>query len=123
MMPSAFVDLTNQALIDKFSELAKKMGIHVLECDTAKANRIFDQMEKIDRILRDRGSIARFLLLPLLDDRDRFVRYYAAQYLLGLAPERARAVIEWNKKYGFDAIAGDAGMLLRSLDSGKYKPD
>jgi hypothetical protein len=63
------------------------------------------------------------MLLPLLDDRNRFVRYYAAQYLLGLAPERARAVIEWNQKYGFDAIAGDAGMLLRRLDSGQYKPD
>jgi hypothetical protein len=38
-------------------------------------------------------------------------------------PGRARAVIEWNAKYGFDSIAGDAHGLLRAFDSGKYKPD
>jgi hypothetical protein len=53
----------------------------------------------------------------------RFVRYYAAKKLLALLPNRTRAEIEWNKTYGFDALAGDAGMTLRNLDSGFSKPD
>jgi hypothetical protein len=51
------------------------------------------------------------------------VRYYAAQALLGLVPERARAVIEWNTKYWFDAVAGDARGLLRAFDTGAYRLD
>jgi hypothetical protein len=26
-------------------------------------------------------------------------------------------------KYGFDALAGDAGMTLHNIDTGFYKPD
>lgn len=74
-------------------------------------------------MLRARGLQARNALLPLLDDKDRFVRYYAAQHALALAPSRARSVIEWNHKNWFDAIAGDAGMLLVALDNGEYQPD
>jgi hypothetical protein len=59
----------------------------------------------------------------LLDEKDRFVRYYAAKKLLALVPDRARSVIAWNAKYGFDAIAGDANGLLRAFDTGEYKPD
>jgi len=80
-------------------------------------------MEAIDSVLRRRGVESRIKLVVLLDDKNRFVRYYAAEYLLGLVPDRARAVIEWNAKYGFDAIAGDARGLLRALDTGQYKPD
>ena len=80
-------------------------------------------MWAIEDVLRSRGREARLQLVPLLDDHDRFVRYYAAQALLGVAPDRARAVIEWNAKYGFDAIAGDANGLLRAFDTGEYKPD
>jgi hypothetical protein len=62
-------------------------------------------------------------MLSLLNHENRFVRYYAAKKLLGLVPDRARAVIAWNAEYGFDAIAGDARGLLRAFDSGEYKPD
>jgi HEAT repeat protein len=80
-------------------------------------------MWAIEDVLRSRGREARLLLVTLLDQKDRFVRYYAAQALLGLVPERARAVIEWTAEYWFDAIAGDARGLLRAFDTGKYKPD
>jgi hypothetical protein len=62
-------------------------------------------------------------LSPLLDDKNRFVRYYAAKYLLGLVPDRARRVIEEIAKFQFDALCGDAGMCLYALDKGIFKPD
>ena len=115
--------LAEAGLVERFAKLAHDAGAAVLDSETRQANRIFHYMEEIDTILRTRGRQSRLMLAPLLDDEDRFVRYYAAQYLLGLIPDRARKVVEWNAKYGFDAIAGDAGMTLDDLDSGFYKPD
>src|ERR1700693_4145550 len=73
--------------------------------------------------LEELQSESRLRLEALLDHEDRFVRYYAAQKLLGIIPECARSVIEWNYKYWFDAIAGDARGLLRAFDTGAYRPD
>ena len=116
-------DLNDAELATRFAGAGRQMGSAVLDSETGKANRIFQYMEDIDEVLRSRGNGSRLSLAPLLDDKNRFVRYYAAQYLLGIVPDRARAIIEWNYKYGFDAIAGDAGMTLHNLDTGFYKPD
>jgi len=115
--------LSDDELVDRFTLAAKNMGAAVQDSDTREANRMYHLMRGIDSVLRSRGRVARLKLLPLLDDKDRFVRYYSAKKLLGIVPDRARAVIEWNHKYRFDAIAGDAGMTLENLDSGFYKPD
>jgi hypothetical protein len=120
------IDLTkviDDDLIDRFVVAARKMGTAVLDSDTREANRMFHYLHAIDLELRARGRDARLKLEPLLNHKDRFVRYYAARKLLGLIPDRARAVLEWNHKYGFDALAGDAGMTLLNLDTGFYKPD
>jgi hypothetical protein len=115
--------LSDAQLVEKFAVLARRAGSAVLDSEVREASRAIRSMWAIDDVLRSRGREARHQLVPLLDAKDRFVRYYAAKRLLGLAPERARAVIEWNAKYWFDAIAGDARGLLRSFDTGKYKPD
>jgi len=115
--------LSDKELIDRFVLSAKKMGAAVQDSDTRQANCMYHLMRVIDFVLRARGKATRLKLLPLLDDGDRFVRYYAAKKLLGVVPDRARPVIEWTHKYWFDAIAGDAGMTLDNLDSGFYKPD
>ena len=116
-------NLSDEELVNRFATAAKQMGAAVLDSRTRQANRIFDIMWSIDATLRSRGKEARLKLLPLLDDKDRFVRYYAAKKLLGVVPDKARAEIERNGKYTFDAICGDAGMTLYNLDSGVFKPD
>jgi Domain of unknown function (DUF2019) len=118
-----FQNLTEEELVGRFSKAAKHMGRAVLASAVGKANASFQMMWDIDLVLRSRGRWARLKLLPLLDSSDRFVRYYAAKKLLGVVPGRARAEIEWNADFGFDAIAGDARGLLRAFDSGEYKPD
>ena len=107
----------------QFADAAKKRGLAVLDSDVRNANRMFRLMRAVDLVLRSRGLEARQSLLSLLNDQDRFVRYYTAKNALGLDPKRAREIIEWNHKYWFDAIAGDAGMTLYFLDTGEYKPD
>src|SRR5438874_2492016 len=95
-MESDLNRLTDGELIQRFSNAAKEMGAAVVDSEIAKANLKFEIMWNVDAILRSRGREARLKLLPLLDEKDRFVRYYAAKKLLGLVPDRARAVIAWN---------------------------
>ena len=115
--------LNDEVLVERFSLTAKRLGSAVLDSDDRRANRAAHRIIAVRDALRARGRESTMKLVPLLDDKDRFVRYYAAQQLLGLVPDRARAVIEWNAKFGFDALAGDAGMMLLDLDRGFYKPD
>ena len=118
-----FDRLSDGELVGRFVEAAKKMGAAVLDSQIRKANRMYDVLREIDAVLRSRGEQARLRLLPLFGHDNRFVRYYAAKKLLGLVPDRAREIIEWNHKYWFDALAGDAGMTLHNLDTGVFKPD
>ncbi len=104
-------------------DLARLMGAAILDSETKRFNRMFPKMQAIDRELRTRGPEARTALIPLLDNHDRFIRYYAAKYTLGLAPDRARRVIEDIAKSSYDALRLDAGMCLYALDKGIFKPD
>jgi len=51
------------------------------------------------------------------------VRLEAAKWSLGIAPETARHVIEEIKKSQWFPSALDAGMTLRNLEAGIFKPD
>jgi hypothetical protein len=112
--------LNDNDLMEKFAAAAKALGeaINYWESGVKETDRLFAIRDEI----RARGLAVRLRLAPLLDNEDRFVRYYAARQLLALVPERSRQIIEENAKQR-DAIAGDAGMLLYTLDSGIYKPD
>jgi hypothetical protein len=118
-----YVHATTDQLVRELAATAHERGAAVLDYETRRANRMYDKMHAIGMVLRSRSREARLALTPLLDDKDRFVRYYAVLYLLGLVPDRARPIIEWNCKYQFDALAGDARGLLRDFDNGEYKPD
>ena len=51
------------------------------------------------------------------------VRVKAAIKTLGVAPEAARKVLEAIRASKWQPQAMDAGMILRGLDDGEYKPD
>ncbi len=116
-------EITTDELVQQFAQLAHDMGAAVLDSETRRFNRMFPRMQAIDRELRSRGPGARIALFPLLEDKDRFVRYYSAKYVLGLVPDRARRVIEEIAQFKVDALSGDAGMCLYALDKGIFKPD
>jgi hypothetical protein len=123
MMSVNIEALTTEQIVDEFVSVARERGTAVLDSETRRANQMFSRMQALDRALRSRGRSARLMLLPLLEDDDRSVRYYAAKYLLGLVPHRARATIEEIAKPKFDGLCSDAGMCLYALDKGIFKPD
>jgi uncharacterized protein DUF2019 len=121
-MSTKLSQMSDLELISQFVSAAKARGQAVAELNSRRANVWFDRMKAVDQELRARGSSARAQLGQLLNDSDRFVRYYAAIYLLGLMPDQARTVLEWNAKYGADTLAADARGFLTALDDGSYKP-
>ena len=119
-MKSRFKSLSDDALVDKFRLTAQELGeaITIWMPAVRLTNRLF----AIERAIRERGAHARLKLAPLLQDADRFVRYYTAQELFGLLPKQCRPIIEANTR-AYDAIAGDARGFLRAIDEGMYKPE
>jgi hypothetical protein len=115
--------LSTEDLVGRFISTAKERGTAVLDLNSRRANVFYDRMKAIDDELRSRGREARLKLAPLLRDPDRFIRFYAAEKLLGLVPEESRSVMEWNAKYGGDSLAADARGFLWALDAGTYRPD
>jgi hypothetical protein len=115
-----FTRSTDEQLVERFRGAAHKVGeaVTIWMPAVALTNRLFE----IKDALRARGKEARLKLAPLLGSYDRFVRYYAAQELYGLLPELCRPIIEENSR-SYDALRGDAGMFLRAIDTGFYKPD
>ncbi len=88
-----------------------------------KFNRLFRQMNEVDQELRRRRPEARLALLKLFDHPNMQVRLKAAKRTLGVAPEKARQVIEEIKKSQWFPQAGEAGMTLWNLDTRVFKPD
>jgi hypothetical protein len=62
-------------------------------------------------------------VLTLYDHPNMQVRVKAAIKTLGVAPEAARKVLEAIRASKWQPQAMDAGMILRGLDDGEYKPD
>ena len=114
--------LSDEQLVAEFAALARERGSAVLDGEVGRANRAYGRLDAVDKELRSRGPGARAKLLPLLENRDRLVRYYAAMRLLAVAPERAREVIEWIAKWFGDPIGADARLTLDALDKGVFKP-
>lgn len=117
-----FDDQTDEDLVDLFSEWAKARGKAVIDCDAPAANRGYWKLDAVEKELHARGPLAHRKLLGLLGHSELLVRYYAAKRLLALEPGRARSIIEDVKAGPFDSLALDAGMTLRMLDDGTFKP-
>jgi len=112
--------LTDDDLIGEFITRATTLGEAInYWLPAVKASKRLVQIEKEMKL---RGRQFRIKLIPLLEAQDRIIRYYAARELLALVPERSRQIVEENSRQG-DAIAGDAGMLLYTIDSGIYTPE
>jgi hypothetical protein len=123
MKPVALEKLTVDQLVECFAEIGVAQDQALLYDEHKKFTRLFDQMHLVDIELRARGLTARLALLRLFDHQNMQVRLQAAKWSLGIAPEAARHVIEEIKKAQWFPQALEAGMTLRNLDSGFFKPD
>jgi hypothetical protein len=120
---TALKDMTVDQLVDRFAENCIAQYPAIMGGATSEYRRLYNQMDLIDNELRNRGLDARLALLRLYGHPNIQVRLRAATRTLGIAPVAARKVIEDVKQSGWFPQAGDAGMTLRNLDEGIFKPD
>jgi hypothetical protein len=116
-------DVSADQLVDRFAEIGIAQYQALLGGATREFSQLYGQMDAIDKELRARGKEARLALVRLYDHPNIQVRLQAASFTLGIAPAVARKVIEDVKKSDWFPQAGDAGMTLRYLDEGIFKPD
>jgi hypothetical protein len=116
-------ELMIDELVKRFAELGIAQDNAELYGEIPKYNRLFKEMEAVDQELRARGRVARLALLRLFNHSNMQVRVQAAIDSLGVAPESARKVLEAIRASKWQPQAMAAGMILRGLDSGQYKPD
>lgn len=114
--------MTNDQLVDRFAEIGVAQDDAIWNNRTTRFNNLYSEMEEIDRELRSRGMQARLLLCRLFSHPNMQVRLQAATWSLGTAPAQAREVLEAIRALNFLPQALDAGMTLRALDDGTYKP-
>lgn len=116
-------DMTTEQLVELFAELAVQQDAALLYRAQREVNQIFWSLEEIKSELKSRPGDQRAALLPLYGHKNMQVRLKAAKATLAIGPDAARAQLEDIKASGWQPQAGDAGMSLRALDDGIYKPD
>lgn len=109
-------------LVDRFMTLAVAQDKALLVDDISEANRLFDKLEATKAELRRRPGDRRKDLLKLYDHPNPQVRIKAVKATLAVAPKRARhmlRIIADSKEF---PQAGEAGMSIRNLKRGIFKP-
>ncbi|MGO9007607.1 MAG: DUF2019 domain-containing protein [Beijerinckiaceae bacterium] len=115
--------MTTDELVARFAEVGIAQDDTLFHDQYAKFNRLYNKMQLVDDELRRRGRDARLALLRLYAHPNMQVRLQAAKWTLGISPEAARKVIQSIRDWKLYPQALDAGMTLRALDDGTYKPD
>jgi hypothetical protein len=116
-------ELTTDELVDRFAELGVAQDKAEVYDETSTYNKLFKEMTSVNQQLRARGLGARLALLKLLSHPNAQVRTQAAIVSLAVAPEAARKALEAIRASNWQPQAMDAGIILRGLDDGRFKPD
>ena len=113
---------TIDQLLHRYVEIGERQYDAWEVGDTAKFSRLFTRMSEMEAELRRRGPEARRSLLQLYDHENLQVRLNAAKSTLAIAPEPARAELEDIRSLKWPHLSLDAGMCIRALDEGIFKP-
>jgi hypothetical protein len=119
----SLAEMTVDQLVDRFAEICMAQDEALNHDAFGKYNRLYKQLDLIDKELRSRGRDARLALMRLCDSPNMQVRLIAATRSLGVAPEAARRVIQaiWDSRWPPQAMR--AGMTIKNLDNGVFVPD
>lgn len=89
----------------------------------SKYNHLVDDLIAAQAELKSRAGDQRIALMKLYDHPNMQVRLNAAHATLGVAPEAARALLLAIRESRWMPQAMQAGMSLRNLENGVYRPD
>lgn len=114
--------LTVEQLVEKFVEVTLGQFQAELYDEIAKYNRLYRDMEAIEKELKGRPGDQRRALVPLLEHPNPQVRLMAADCNLAIHPSLARQTLQeiWDRKEFPQAAYAMA--TLRALDRGDRKP-
>jgi hypothetical protein len=116
-------DLMIDDLVAQFAEACVGQDRALIDSKISTFNRLYQQMDAVDKELQRRGAHARLALCELYEHPKQQVQLQAAKCTLAVAPVEARRVIEAIAKSGRMPQAADARGSLRNLDEGIFRPD
>lgn len=120
----SYIDLSampSPDLVREFVEIAMQMSYAELRDQNERYNDLYKLQAQVANELKARG--ARDLLLPLLDDKRRPVRLFAALKTLAVSPVHARQTLEALRDLKLYPDAAMAASALQGLDEGSFIPD
>ncbi|WP_336067908.1 DUF2019 domain-containing protein [Nitratireductor rhodophyticola] len=118
-----FSEQSDAQLLARAAEIGVAQDHALLGNEIARFNKLFDELMSIKNELRARPGDRRRLIMELYKHRNMQVRLNSAKATLAIAPEEARALLEWIAASKHNPQAGDAGMCLWALDEGIFVPD
>lgn len=114
--------MTVVELVERFTALGVGQFEAELSSNIPKNNRLLLQMRDVTEELKRRPGDQRSALLPLFDHTNIQVRLMAARLTIAIAPAAARQVLQDIIESRRQPQALDAGMALRNIDTGVFKP-
>lgn len=108
-----------EGLLNRYAEIGVEQD--EAEFDDKTFNRLFREMAALEKELEFRGQ--RHLLMRFYDHPNMQVRLNAAKATLAVAPDEARHQLEAIRYSKLNPQAADAGMAIRMLDRGAFKPE
>jgi hypothetical protein len=115
-------DLSVEELVDRFVEIGLAQDRALLYDEFATFKRLFDQMQDVVQELKTRPGDQRRALRSLYGHPNLQVRLKAVKNSLAVAPEEGRRTLQAIADSREYPQAGEAGMSLRNLDRGIFKP-
>lgn len=114
--------MSSGQLVERFMELALDQDKALLRGEIATVNRIFDQLEDVEAELKSREGDQRRALMTLYDHPNPQVRVKAVKATLAVEPDAARRMLKVIAESREFPQAGEAGMSIRALERGIFKP-
>lgn len=115
-------NLSVEQLVQLFADLSVQQDMAMMAMLQGDINKLYWKIKAVGDELKARPGDQRSALLPLYTHKNMQVRLKAAHATLALEPQAARAQLEAIRQSGWQPQALDAGMSIRNLDQGIYKP-
>ena len=115
-------DMSVDQLVDRFAALALEQDTALLRENITRVNQLYYALKDVENELKAREGDQRRALVRLYEHKNPQVRIKAVKATLAVAPDVAHPMLQVIADSREYPQAGDAGMSLRNLELGIYKP-
>jgi hypothetical protein len=122
MKKLALETATVDQLVERFVQICLDQDRALLREDIQEVNRLFAELKAVERALKERPNDQRRVLIALYEHNNMQVRVKAAKATLAIVPDAAHDALEAIRASNWQPQALEAGMSIRNLKEGIYKP-